>query len=243
MRNLSSGSKGNSTLVWTDDNAILLDAGISALQVRRRVADSGIEIEDVNAILISHEHIDHIRGIDVLSRRYSKKVYATSRTWENMRIVPDERGILRREMRFGDIFVRTFPVPHDAVDPVGFEIYHEDSKVVAVTDIGHAPPYLLEAMKDASLVLIESNHDVSLLRNGPYPYYLKQRILSDEGHLSNDDCGKALASSLNRDAVAVMLAHLSEENNTPELARRTAEENVDVPVMVTGLEATDAVEL
>ncbi len=243
MRNLSSGSKGNSTLVWTDDNAILLDAGISALQVRRRVADSGIEIEDVDAILISHEHIDHIRGIDVLSRRYGKKVYATSRTWENMKIVPDERGILRREMRFGDIVIRTFPVPHDAVDPVGFEIYHEDSKVVAVTDIGHAPPYLLETMKDASLVLIESNHDVDMLQNGPYPYYLKQRILSEEGHLSNEDCGKALASSLNRDAVAVMLAHLSEENNTPELARRTAEENVDVPVIVTGLEPTDIIEL
>jgi len=244
VRNLSSGSKGNATLIWTENNAILIDAGISALQVRRRVEDSGLKIEDIDAILISHEHIDHVRGIEVLSRRYGRTVYATRSTWNNMRTLPENRGILEIEMNFGDIAVRTFPVPHDAVDPVGFEVMHGNRKVVAVTDIGYAPPYLLETMSDADLVIIESNHDVEMLKANPkYPPYLKNRILGTDGHLSNEDCASALESSLNRDAIAVMLAHLSEENNRPELARSVAESKIDAKVIVTGLEPTEIVEL
>jgi phosphoribosyl 1,2-cyclic phosphodiesterase len=178
IRNLSSGSKGNATLVWTEENAVLIDAGISALQVRRRVEASGLEMDDIDAILISHEHIDHVRGIEVLSRRYGKTIYATEDTWENMQKFPEHRGILRREMSFGGITVRTFPVPHDAADPVGFEVMHRDVKLVAVTDIGHAPPYLLETMSNADVVIIESNHDVEMLKANPkYPPYLKNRIL------------------------------------------------------------------
>ncbi len=244
VRNLSSGSKGNATLVWTEESAILIDAGISGLQVRRRIDDSGLSIEDIDAILVSHEHIDHVRGTEILSRKYGKKVYATRETWNSGKFLAENRGILKREMSFGDITVKTFPVPHDAADPVGFEIFHGDAKVIAVTDIGYAPPYLLETMKDASLVIIESNHDVEMLKANPkYPPYLKNRILGRDGHLSNDDCAKALSAALNRDAVAVMLAHLSEENNRPELARSVAESSVDVPVMVTGLDPTDPVEL
>ena len=243
VRNLSSGSKGNATLVWTDETAILIDAGISALQIRRRVADSGLEIEDVDAILVSHEHIDHVRGTKTLSGRYGKTVYATKDTWGSGKIDAENRGVLKSELVFGDISVRTFPVPHDAADPVGFEIFHEDRKLVAVTDIGHVPPYLKETISDADVVIIESNHDVDMLMNGPYPYYLKQRILGADGHLSNDDCADALRESLNPDAVAVMLAHLSEENNRPELAKKAAEESTDVPVIVTGLEPTRTIEL
>jgi phosphoribosyl 1,2-cyclic phosphodiesterase len=208
------------------------------------VEASGLEMDDIDAILISHEHIDHVRGIEVLSRRYGKMVYATEDTWENMKKFPEHRGMLRREMSFGDITVRTFPVPHDAVDPVGFEVMHRDVKLVAVTDIGHAPPYLLQTMSDADVVIIESNHDVEMLKANPkYPPYLKSRILGRDGHLSNEDCASALESSLNPDAVAVMLAHLSEENNRPELARSVAETSTNAPVIVTGLEPTEIVEL
>jgi len=244
VRNLSSGSKGNVTLVWTEENAILIDAGISGLQVRRRIEDSGLEIDDIDAILVSHEHIDHVRGVEILSRRYGKRIYATEDTWNSGKFHAENRGTLGRELSFGDITVRTFPVPHDAADPVGFEIMHRDLKVVAVTDIGHVPPYLLKTMKDASLVIIESNHDVDMLKANPkYPPYLKNRILGRDGHLSNEDCAEALASSLNRNAVAVMLAHLSEENNSPELAQSVTANRTDVPVIVTGLEPTDTVEV
>ena len=232
IRNLASGSSGNSTLLWTDESALLIDAGISALQVRRRVEDSGLEMGDIDAILISHEHIDHIRGVRILSKRYGIPVYANEGTWRGIHQDVENRAILEDEMRFGDIRIGTFPVPHDAIDPVGFEVMHDGNKFVAVTDIGRITTYLLKALKESSVILIEANHDVEMLINGPYPEYLKRRILGPEGHLSNEDCGKALHEAVNEDTHTVMLAHLSEKNNTPDLAERTVRahlpENIDL---------------
>ncbi len=239
IKNLASGSSGNSTLLRTEESAVLIDAGLSALQIRRRVEDSGLEIEDIDAILISHEHIDHIRGIKRLSERYGIKVYANEGTWRGIKENIENRGLLEYKMKFGDLRVESFPVPHDANDPVGFKIAHEGNKAVIVTDIGHPTSYLLDALRDSLVTIIESNHDMEMLKNGPYPYYLKQRILGPEGHLSNDDCGKVLAEVINEDTVAVMLAHLSEKNNTPELAKRTVKRHIgdDSRIMLTGREA------
>lgn len=245
IRNLASSSSGNSTLVSSDESTILLDAGLSALQIRKRVEDSGLEIEDIDGILISHEHIDHIRGIRLLSKRYGIKVYANEGTWLGIKDEVENKGILEEEMEFGDIRVRNFPVPHDANDPVGFQIEHEGSTAVIATDIGHVTGYLLNAIRNAEVIIIESNHDVGMLKNGPYPYYLKQRILGPEGHLSNDDCGRALAEALGDDAHTVMLAHISEKNNTPELAMNTVKRYVseDVKIMLAGKEPASEIRL
>ncbi len=245
IRNLASGSSGNSTLLWTDETAILVDAGLSALQIRRRVEASGLEIEDIEAILISHEHIDHIRGIERLSKRYGIRVYANEGTWLGIRKDVENRGMLKDEMVFGDIRITGFPVPHDANDPVGFQVMHDGNKAVVVTDVGHPTKYLKNALEESSVIIIESNHDVDLLKNGPYPYYLKQRILGPEGHLSNEDCGKVLGEVINEDTVAVMLAHLSEHNNKPELAERTVKEYAGegARIMLTGRGAAPEIRL
>jgi len=242
IRNLASGSSGNATLLWTEETAMLVDAGLSALQIRRRVEDSGFEIEDIEAVLISHEHIDHVRGIKRLSKRHGLKIYANEGTWkginDELKNEVDKRELLRDEMIFGDIKVGSFPVPHDANDPVGFQIKHNGSKAVIVTDMGHPTRYLLNALREASVIIIESNYDVDMLKNGPYPYYLKQRILGPEGHLSNDDCGKTLAQTVTEDTVAIMLAHISEKNNTPELAKGTVQTHLEdgSKIILTGRE-------
>jgi phosphoribosyl 1,2-cyclic phosphodiesterase len=244
VRNLASGSSGNSTLIWTENARILVDAGLSALQIRRRVEDTGFEMGDIDAIIISHEHGDHIKGIEVLSRRYGITVYANEGTWlgindsKHIKKGVENRGILRDEMQFGDLKVESFPVPHDAIDPVGFIVKHNGDEAVLVTDIGHPTSYLTKAMKRASLIVVESNHDVEMVKNGPYPYYLKQRILGPEGHLSNEDCGKAIFEAMNEDLGAVMLAHISENNNTPELAERTVREYIgeEMNIVLTGRE-------
>ena len=249
IRNLASGSSGNSTLVRSEETAILIDAGLSALQIRKRVEDSGLEIGDIDAILISHEHGDHIKGIDVLSRRYGLKVYANEGTWlgirEKLGKDIENAEILDYEMAFGDIRVESFPVPHDANDPVGFRIEHDGNNATVVTDMGHSTSYLLNALRDSAIIIIESNHDVEMLENGSYPYYLKQRILGPEGHLSNEDCGKVLKQSITDDTVAVMLAHLSEKNNTPELAKSTVMAHIgdDSRIMLTGREAGPEIRL
>ncbi len=250
IRNLASGSSGNSTLVWTENARILVDAGLSALQIRRRVESTGFEIGDIDAILISHEHGDHIKGIEILSRRYGIPVYANEGTWlgigesRHIKKGVENKALLRDEMSFGDMRVETFPVPHDANDPVGFAISNDGDRIVIVTDIGHTTEYLIRSIKGSSAIVIESNHDVEMLKNGPYPDYLKRRILGPEGHLSNEDCGRALSMSLNDDAT-VMLAHLSENNNTPELAESTVKRYIgeDRELILTSKEPSRIIEL
>ncbi len=231
MRNLASGSSGNSTIFWTDSSVILVDAGLTALQIRRRVEDTGFDIEEIDAILISHEHTDHIRGIEILSRRYGIKIYANEGTWKgiekskSVKKGVENRALLKDDMLFGDIRVESFPVPHDATDPVGFRISSGSESAVIVTDIGHPTSYLSRIIRKSSVIVIESNHDIEMLLNGPYPYYLKQRILGPEGHLSNEDCGRALEDSIDGDKT-VVLAHISEHNNTPELAEKTVRSHI-----------------
>ncbi len=298
---LASGSKGNCTVVTTSRTRIVLDAGLSCREIVKRMRLSGEEPEKLDAILITHEHQDHIQGLSVLARRWNVPVYATRGThaawkrwitprntmsfqaWlearrqqahsadgpeaETLRAAPIEiprivasaeeelppqpvHDVLkdceqelfpaaenedpaylpcveffRAGLSFdiGDIAVTPFTIPHDAADPVGFVLQAEGMRIVVATDLGYLAPNVRMHLRQSDLLMIESNHDVEMLRDGPYPWAVKQRVLSRVGHLSNDALGEYLAGEYDGGARFVILAHLSESNNLPELARISAE--------------------
>ena len=241
---LASGSKGNATVVSTSRTRVLVDAGLSCRETLRRMSAANEEPR-LDAILISHEHSDHIAGLDVLARKLKVPVYITEPTYEAWQRDPASRGRLahtdtgksngkpklerREEFRsgrsfhIGDIAVEPFTVPHDAVDPVGFAFRAEGVKVAIVTDLGYMPPNVRQHIKGCDVLMIESNHDLEMLRGGSYPWSVKQRVMSRVGHLSNDSLAEFFAGDYDGDAAFVILAHISEENNHPELARAAAE--------------------
>ena len=228
---LRSGSSGNALFVQAGKTRVLVDAGLSGRMVEQALSGINVEPDSLGALLITHEHSDHIKGAGVLSRRYGLPVYATEGTWEAMEGKPGLDGIALQNRRvfaadndfyIGDLAVSPFSVPHDAADPVGFAFYNTGRKLCVATDLGHISPGWMKAVADADLLLLESNHDPDLLRcHQRYPATLKQRILGRRGHLSNSDCGKALLQLVQAGVRHVILGHLSGETNTPELARQT----------------------
>ncbi len=232
---LASGSKGNCTLVSTTTTRLLVDAGLSCREVLRRLQLCGEDPAAVNAILITHEHSDHIAGIRVLARRLKIPVYLTPATYqEYQRCVRDAAGhrvnLDRREhfssgngFQIGDISVTPFTIPHDAIDPVGFTFRADGIKIGICTDLGYMPASVRDHLRGCHVLMIESNHDLELLRGGPYPWSVKQRVMSRVGHLSNDALADFLTSDYDGSAEFLILAHLSEQNNHPEIARVTAE--------------------
>lgn len=228
---LSSGSSGNCYYVGNESSGILIDAGISAKNIRKFLSDKGISIKTVMGMLITHNHSDHVRGIEVLARRNSIPVYTTSMVWES---ILKPRSTLSKDL-FREIClqekfllagfeIEAFPVSHDAPETIGFHICSGDQKMTIVTDLGHicniAAPYI----KAARLLVIESNYDEQMLLNGSYPYFLKNRIMSDKGHLGNHQTSAFLAENINSKLQYICLAHLSKNNNTPELALRSLSE-------------------
>jgi phosphoribosyl 1,2-cyclic phosphodiesterase len=291
---LASGSKGNCTIVATNRTRIALDAGLSCREIVKRMRRSGEEPEKLSAILITHEHQDHVQGLSALARRWKLPVYVTPDThaawkrwvdppqrmsfqeWLKQRkeqaaaSEPTEAGSSAGEPResetraeaaapvavaeqhsqesspaaamddptylpcvehfragipfeIGDIRVRPFTIPHDAADPVGFLLEAEGVRIAVATDLGYMPPNVVMHLKGADLLMLESNHDVEMLRDGPYPWSVKQRVLSRVGHLSNDAVGDYLSGEYDGAAQYIVLAHLSESNNLPELAHISAE--------------------
>ncbi len=291
---LASGSKGNSTVVCGGQTRILVDAGLSCRELFRRMKMAGEDPETLDAIVITHEHQDHINGLAVTARKLGIPVYfteATHRAWmrwltprrtmtyaqwlEQCRKQaaerqaetnavetgePDEPETIAavecagqetcatqiaetatpakddttwlpaveffeagRPFSIGDITLNPFTIPHDAADPVGFVLQAEGVRMGFATDLGYIPPNVKAQLKGVDLLLLESNHDLEMLRDGPYPWSVKQRVLSRVGHLSNDAAAEFLASSYDGQAAYVILAHLSESNNLPELARVTAD--------------------
>ena len=225
---LGSGSTGNSLFVQGGKTKILIDAGLSCLQIKKRLQAIGESLHDIRAIIITHEHADHMKGIGVICRQYEVPVYLTSATRDQA-----ARYFLFHESLYsfngdafcvGDLDIEAFSVSHDAADPVGFVISHEGVRVVVATDIGKLDPWVIERLKGAHFVILEANHDPEMLRNGPYPKYLKTRIAGPEGHLPNQEAAKAIIHSYTPDLKGVMLAHLSRFNNTPELAVKTVSE-------------------
>jgi phosphoribosyl 1,2-cyclic phosphodiesterase len=292
---LASGSKGNCTIVTTSRTRIVLDAGLSCREIVKRMRLRGEEPENLDAVLITHEHQDHVQGLSVLARRWNVPVYATEAThaawkrwitprqtmsfnaWLDLRRdeaaakaaagelperaaqeevlqpvhdcapVHDDLRNCEQELfispesadpaylpciehfragisfDIGDITVTPFTIPHDAADPVGFVLQAEGMRIVIATDLGYLAPNVRMHLQRADLLILESNHDLEMLRDGPYPWAVKQRVLSRVGHLSNDAVGEYLAGEYDGGARYVILAHISESNNLPELARISAE--------------------
>jgi phosphoribosyl 1,2-cyclic phosphodiesterase len=238
---LASGSRGNCSLVATSSTRILVDAGLSGRETFKRLRalaeqSPGERVEDISAILITHEHSDHVAGLHRLATKLNVPVFLTAPThhaWS--RSVRDENGAIPalpkkehfsagRGFCVGDIEVMPFTIPHDAADPVGFTFRAEGVKIGFATDLGYMPVSVRNHLRGCSVLVMESNHDVEMLRSGPYPWSVKQRVMSRVGHLSNDALAEFFSSDYDGEAEYVVLAHLSEQNNHPEIARAAAEQ-------------------
>lgn len=230
---LYSGSTGNSLFVQNNDTNILIDAGVSCKKIIEALASINVSINDIDAILITHEHTDHIKSLDALSSKYSIPVYANERTWKAMekqvtRISNENRNIFEASEKFNvkDIEVLPFSIPHDAADPCGFNIFGSNQKISIATDIGHIDSNIFKKLENSSFVLLESNYDPEILKCCSYPYKLKQRILGPNGHLPNNEAGITISRLIDTGLKQVMLGHLSKENNFPELAQKTVLEEL-----------------
>ena len=239
---LASGSTGNATLLETERTTLLIDAGLGKREMLRRFEALGRERpERVDAILITHEHTDHSSGAAQMAREWNCPAYLTEPTHREILKMfaddPEKPGkkakidrveFIRAGERFeiGDIEVNPFAIPHDAADPVGFTFRTNGMKVAIVTDLGYMPELVKQRLREADLLILESNHDLDMLKVGPYPWYIKQRVMSRTGHLSNMVVSEFLADSEVFDGRArhLVLAHLSEQNNTPDIAQICAEQ-------------------
>ncbi|MGI6189120.1 MAG: MBL fold metallo-hydrolase [Clostridiales bacterium] len=225
---LSSGSSGNVTYIGTDRTNVLVDAGLPAKYIIKALKDINVSPCELDAILVSHEHTDHIKGVGVLSRKFNIPIYANEHTWEAMRsklgnIKSNNMKVFYTDMDFyiKDINVQSFAIPHDAAEPVGFCFYYGGKKISIATDLGHTNSRITKMVMDSDLILLEANHDLQMLQEGSYPWPLKKRIMGKYGHLSNEQAGLALVEMLKGKIVYVLLAHLSKENNFPQLAYET----------------------
>ena len=217
---LASGSKGNSVYVEMDGIRLLIDAGISAARIKSRLDGIGVGLNTLHAVLVTHEHVDHIRGLATLTKRYHMPVFATQGTLSHIDgPLVNTMQRVQDELVFGDVKVHTFATSHDAAEPCGFRI-HGSACCTIATDLGVVTETVQDAMEGADVLVLEANHDADLLKCGSYPWSLKRRILSSRGHLANGEAAWALMR-MRRRPRKVYLAHLSEENNRPELAHST----------------------
>ncbi len=233
---LASGSSGNATLLETERTRLLVDAGLGKKETLRRLEALGLACDRLDGVLITHEHTDHCGGLPQMARQWKAPVYFTEETHHAIRCQLPEKTARRLDrvehirpgQRFaiGDIEVHAFHIPHDAVDPIGFTFRANGSKAALVTDLGYLPEMVKQDLRDCDCLILESNHDLDMLKVGPYPWHLKQRVMSRTGHLSNHAVGEFLADPQGFDAQPrfLVLAHLSETNNNPDVARLTAEE-------------------
>lgn len=214
-------------MIKSETTALLVDAGISAKKIIEGLCQTETAVESVRGLLITHEHTDHIRGAKTLMKKGRNiSMYATEKTLTaaGFTDIPNtERVVPDNEFEIGDIGVRAFRVSHDAADPVGYSFYYKKKQISIITDTGFVHDGILEEITDADILILEANYDEDMLRIGRYPWFLKQRIIGDTGHLSNEAAGKILLSLLsgNRKERKVLLAHMSRENNFPAMAYQT----------------------
>lgn len=225
---LFSGSSGNCIFMEANGTKILIDAGLSGKRIIQALTSIGEQPSEISAILVTHEHIDHTRGVGILSRKFDIPIYANENTWTSMEREIGPVNVKNKmyfdtgmEFEIGNIQVKAFPIPHDAAEPVGYNFFAGNRKITTATDIGHVTKELLKHLEMSDLLLLESNHDIEMLKVGPYPWPLKQRILGDRGHLSNDMAAKVAAHMAEKGTTRILLGHLSKENNFPELAYQT----------------------
>ncbi|AOY75329.1 MBL fold metallo-hydrolase [Clostridium formicaceticum] len=225
---LASGSSGNCHFFTNGEDYLLIDAGLSGKQIQSRLQETGFDPKKLTGILVSHEHNDHICGVGILSRRFNLPIYANEATWKAMEgkignIVAENIKVFQTEETFciGSLRILAYSISHDAAEPVGFTLESDHAKISVATDLGFINKGIIDKIKDSHLVVLEANHDEDMLKAGKYPYYLKRRILSDIGHLSNEAAGNAIVDLVKKNVKTVLLAHLSKENNFPELAMVT----------------------
>lgn len=228
---LASGSTGNATYIETPRTKLLVDAGLSGKRVEDLLKGIDREAKDLDAILVTHEHSDHIKGVGVLARRYDLPIYANEATWQAMepklgKLSDDQKMIFQKDRMkiFGDLDVASFGVSHDAIDPQFYTFCKDNKRFVILTDTGYVNDYMRGYLDNADAYLVEANHDVEMLRFGSYPWHLKQRILGDKGHLSNEDGGIAMSELVGDRTKRIYLGHLSQENNMKNVARQSVEE-------------------
>lgn len=226
---LYSGSSGNSIFIASKNARILIDAGLPGKKIDDALKSIGENPSEIDGIFITHEHSDHIRGIGVLSRKHDIPIYANSDTWNVMeptigKIKEHNIRIMDRRSTISikDLDIKSFNIPHDAVAPVGYTVNFNNKRISVATDFGIYTQEIKDNIRDSEVILLESNHDVGMLKFGPYPYNLKRRILSEVGHLSNEDCGKAIVDLIRyKPNKRIILGHLSGTNNHPDLALET----------------------
>ncbi len=222
---IASGSSGNCIYVGSDDTHIIIDAGISGKRIEEGLNSLGLTTQDLNGILITHEHSDHVASLGVLARKYGIPMYATKGTiggiMEQKCLGAIDESLFNAisdDFSIKDLSIKPIEVSHDAAEPVAYRIEHGDGAVGVCTDLGTYDESIIRGFSGVDVLFLEANHDVHMLQVGRYPYYLKRRILSDRGHLSNENCGRLLCRLLHDDMKAIVLSHLSAENNLAELA-------------------------
>jgi phosphoribosyl 1,2-cyclic phosphodiesterase len=228
---LASGSRGNSIYVSDGETSVLVDAGLSGVELERRMNSQNINAADIDAIIVSHEHSDHIQGVGVLARRYNLPVYISHETYNT---ASSQLGSIKHVNHFScgtefcinQLKIRPFSISHDASDPAGFTLGCNGQKVGIATDLGIVTAMVRQHLKNCSCLIIEANHDVAMLEDGPYPWSVKQRVKGRTGHLSNESSRELLMDIMHDKLSHVILAHLSETNNTPEKAFRAVTERL-----------------
>lgn len=224
---IASGSSGNCIYIGSDATHLLVDVGISGKKAEAGLNYLDLTGADIDGILVTHEHADHISGLGVMARKYGMPIYATRGTIKAIKecssVGKIEDSLFREvkedeKLMIKDLTINPMRISHDAVQPVGYRVSYGKKKVAICTDLGHFTDYTVECLRGMDALLLEANHDVNMLQVGPYPYHLKQRILGDRGHLSNENSGRLLSRILHDNLQAILLGHLSHENNLPELA-------------------------
>ena len=226
---IGSGSSGNCHYIGYKDTNILVDAGLSGKRISTGLEDINIEPSNVKGIFITHEHSDHIKGAGIISRKYNIPIFANIKTWcamkdklgqiedHNMKVFENDKSY-----SLGDLIIRPFSISHDASDAVGYNFYADNEKMSIATDIGKITDNIRRHLYKSKLVVLESNYDPNMLMMGSYPYALKKRVMSEEGHLSNEDAANFCVELIKEGTQRILLAHLSKENNFPELAYETS---------------------
>lgn len=229
-----SGSSGNCYYLYTETDSIMIDIGVGIRGLKKHFSNYGLRLEQVRHILVTHDHADHVKSVGSLSNDYHLSVYTTKKVHDGIernycvrkKIEADHVKFIEKNVPFtvGEFRVTPFGVPHDSTDNVGFQVECEGVTFCLITDVGHITEEMHDFIGRANYLVLEANHSVQMLQQGMYPQYLKDRILGPNGHLSNDACGEALAQYATSNLRRVWLCHLSEENNHPELARKTVEQ-------------------
>lgn len=230
---LYSGSSGNSLFIETSNCKLLVDVGVSAKKIVDGLSSINVDISDIDAILVTHEHTDHIQSLGTLSKKFCIPVYANKKTWDMM---PTQRDKIENNnikyfnnnenFEIGDLIVHPFDIPHDAANPCGFNFFHGKEKISIATDLGHITTKIIDCLENSKFLMLEANYDPEVLKCSKYPYLLKTRIAGPNGHLSNDLAGKTVSHLINSGLKTVILGHLSQENNFPELAYSTVLEEL-----------------